>query len=166
MGVYNSLTKASTRDAAATYDSHGVTAADVLKVGGLNPESEITWNVATPTVLKEANTASIEDAEKEELEALNYRNAVEAGVRVFKARSQKLKDNLKLVVAHRKHLGVAAKTTLGIAATNTGLAKTLQGVRVGFANLGHGLDYATQRADHQVEMIKAKYQQSIKKADN
>ena len=162
MGIYNSMTKATSRGGAATsYDNHSITASDVLNgaADGIRPDSSIQWQVTTPTTIQAPATATLEEAEQEELEAIDYKHAVANGVRVLKARSQKVQENLKLVVAHRGHLKTVAKATLGIAASNKGLADTLQNVRAGFANLGHSLDRKTQSVDHQVEMIKRKYQQ-------
>lgn len=162
MGLYNSLTKATSRGGAATaYDGHSITASDVLNgaADGLRPDSTINWTVTTPEKISTPTTATLEAAEQEELEAAEFKNAVANGIRVLQARSAKWKESAKLTGAHRNHLKQVAKSTLSIAASNKGLADTLQNVRAGFAQLGHSLDHKTQRVDHQVEMIKAKYQQ-------
>lgn len=161
MGLYNSLTKASSRGETKTYDGHSITASDVLNgaADGIRPDSNIQWQVQTPTTIHTPTTATIEEAEREELEAIDFENAVQAGIRVMKARSKKVRENAKLVTEHRGHLKTVVKATLGIAAANTGLAKTLQGARAGFAELGHSLDQKTQTIDHKIETIKAKYGQ-------
>lgn len=161
MGIYNSLSKSSSRGETKTYDGHSITANDVLNgaADGIRPDSNIQWQVQTPTTIQTPTTATIEEAEREELEAIDFENAVKAGIRVLKARSKKVQQNVQLVTAHRGHLKTVAKATLGIATANAGLANTLQGLRAGFAQLGHSLDQKTQTIDHKVETLKAKYGQ-------
>lgn len=165
MGLYNSITKATERNAVKHYDSHGTITENVLNssADGITPDSEIQWQVSSvPSTLKTPETATLEQAEQEELEAEQLKVAVAAGIRVLKARTKKIQETAKLVGQHRKHLGSVAKATFGMAAANTGLANTLQGLRAGYAQLGHSLDDKTQRIDHKVNMIKAKYNQGGK----
>lgn len=162
MGIFNSLTKASARGGAATnYDNHSVTSVDVLQGGadGIMPSSSINWNPATPTTLKDPTLATIEEAEAEELQAVEHKNSVENGIRFMRARTQKVRQNVKLVMEHRRHLGSVVEATVAIAGSNKKLATKLQDARAAFAGMGHSLDQKTQTIDHRVELIKAKYQQ-------
>lgn len=162
MGIYNSVTKATSRSGAATtYDGHSVTASDVLNVGsgGINPSSTISWEVDTPTLIDKPTKATVEEAEKEELEAIEHQNAVEAGLRVMKARGKKALDNARLVAGHRGYLGKVLKAGIQIAGANRGLAGKMQDARAALAGMGHSLDQKTQSVDHAVEKIKAKYGQ-------
>lgn len=162
MGLYNSITKATSRSGAATtYDGHSVTAPDVLNgsADGIRPDSNIQWTVDTPTTIHAPTTATLEQAETEELQAIEYSNNVQNGIRLMKARAKKVKDNVKLVVAHRGYLGTVVNATVAIAGANKGLADKMQNARAAFAGMGHSLDQKTQTIDHRVETIKAKFQQ-------
>jgi hypothetical protein len=162
MGIYDSMTKASSRSGAATrYDGHSVTSTDVLNgsADGIRPDSNIQWTVATPETIHAPTTATIEEAEREELEAIEYGNSVQNGIRMMKARAKKVRDNVKLVLAHRGYQGTVVKATVAIAGANKGLADKLQDARAAFAGMGHSLDQKTQTIDHRVEVIKARYQQ-------
>lgn len=162
MGIYNSVTKATSRGGAATnYDNHSVTSADILQVGagGITPSSNIEWNPETPTLIDKPYKSTVEEAEKEELEAIEHKNAVEAGLRVMKARGQKALDNARLVSGHRGYLGKVLKAGIQIAGANRGLAGKMQDARAAFAGMGHSLEQKTQTIDHKIETIKAKYGQ-------
>lgn len=162
MGLYDALTKAHERSAVKKYDSHNNVTETILdsSADGITPESTVEWKVASvPSTIKTPATATLQEAEQEELEAINHQNAVEYGIRVLKARSKKVKQTAKLVAHHRQHLGSVAKSTLSMAASNVGLAKQLQNMRAGYARLGHGLDEKVQTVDHQIAKIRAKYNQ-------
>lgn len=163
MGLYNSITKATSRNGAATsYDSHNITAPDILNGSsdGITPSTEIQWQVSTPERIATPTLATVEEAEAEELEAINYTNSVQNGIRLMKARAKKVQDNVKLTVAHRNYSKTVVKATVAIAGANKGLADTIQNARAAFAGMGHSLDQKTQTIDHAVEKIKAKYQQN------
>lgn len=162
MGLYNSLTKANPRTEVRHYDSHSNQTDKILQssADGITPDSDINWTVSSvPTTIRTPETATVEQAETEELEAEQLKIAVQNGIRVLKARTKKVQETAKLVGHHRKHLSSVAKATFSMAASNVGVAKTLQGLRAGYAQLGHSLDDTTQRIDHKVELIKAKYSQ-------
>lgn len=162
MGLYNSITKQSERSAVKHYDTHNTITDQVLDASadGITTSSDIEWKVSSvPTTIRTPETATQEQAEKEELEAVEHANAVQFGIRVLKARTKKIQETAKLVGHQRKHLSSVAKATFSMAASNVGLAKTVQGLRAGYAQLGHGLDDTTQRMDHAVAKIKAKYNQ-------
>ena len=161
MGLYNSLTKASDRSAVKHYDAHNTLTDKVLdgSADGITPGTDFEWRVATPTRISAPTTATAEEAEKEELEAIDYSNQVANGVRLMKARAKKVRENAKLVVAHRDYSGVVVKATTTIAGANKALADKIQDARKKLSSLGHGLDNKIQTIDHEVAKIKAKYNQ-------
>jgi len=126
---------------------------------GIRPDSNIQWTVDSPEMIATPRTATVEEAEKEELEAIEYSNNVANGVRFMKARAKKVKENVKLAVAHRGYLGTVVKAGVAIAGANKALADKLQDARAAYAGMGHSLDQKTQTIDHKVETIKARFQQ-------
>jgi len=164
MGLYNSITKASTRGEVRHYDSHGTITDKVLdgSSDGITPSTDFQWQVNAPTRIATPTTATVEEAEKEELEAIEYGNQVANGVRVMKARAKKVREHVKLVLEHRNYSGVVVKATTTISAANKGLADKIQDARKALAGMGHNLDNKIQTTDHEVEKIKARYNQGRK----
>ena len=126
---------------------------------GITPSTDFQWQVSTPSRIAAPTTATVEEAEKEELEALDYTNQVANGVRVMKARAKKVREHVKLVLEHRNYSGVVVKATTTIAGANKGLADKIQDARKALAGMGHSLDNKMQTVDHEVEKIKARYNQ-------
>src|SRR6478672_6595662 len=160
MGIYDSLTRATKRGGAATaYDQHAVTAPDVLQglADGIRPTDDPGWVVASPEKIHAPTTATLEQAEKEELEAIDYKNSVDNGIRLVKARAQKVKDTVRLAIAHRGYQKTVVKAGVAVAGANKGLADVMQNARAALAGMGHSLDHKTETIDHAVEKIKRKY---------
>ena len=76
--------------------------------------------------------------------------------KAYKSLTQIEESDAKVHKAHRKYEGAVATNELTKKKADVGLAKTLHGLRPGYARLGVGLEKAENRATERIEAIKAK----------
>jgi hypothetical protein len=76
--------------------------------------------------------------------------------KAYKSLTQIEEADAKVHKSHRKYEGTVATNELTKKKADVGLAKTLHGLRPGYARLGIGLEKAENRATERIEAIKAK----------
>ena len=141
------------------FGGHGMQHSDILNPNSeaITPASGVDWSVAVPTVIKNPQTSSLQQADASEREAGLYKLAVDNGLRRFKAEAKKQEDNARLVRGHRQYLAKTAQAHMEIAAANRGLAGKLHGLREQYAQMGHSLDRKEQETQQKIDLITAKY---------
>jgi hypothetical protein len=106
--------------------------------------------VDAPRYFTEEEAAAMKKLAKEKIE--NARHAKKA----YKSLTQIEESDAKVHKAHRKYEGAVATNELTKKKADVGLAKTLHGLRPGYARLGFGLEKAENRAVERIEAIKTK----------
>lgn len=137
---------------------HAVKKPDVFNglTDQLDPTSDINWQTANPTVVKEAQPATIAQADAAEKQASMFEAGVDHGLRLLKAEAKRQAAHAKLVRGHRQYLGKTAQAHYEVNAANRGLAGKLLGLREQYAQLGFSLERKVQTTDAKVEQIKQK----------
>jgi len=106
--------------------------------------------VDAPRYFTEEEASAMKKLAKEKIEGARHAK------KAYKALTQIEESDAKVHKAHRKYEGAVATNELTKKKADVGLAKTLHGLRPGYARLGIGLEKAENRATERIEAIKAK----------
>jgi hypothetical protein len=106
--------------------------------------------VDAPRYFDKEEADKLKELAKEKTEGARYAK------KAYKSLGQIEEADAKVHKAHRKYEGAVATNELTKKKADVGLAKTLHGLRPGYARLGVGLEKAENRATERIEAIKAK----------
>ncbi|MEG4048501.1 hypothetical protein [Microcoleus sp. Pol17_C1] len=106
--------------------------------------------VDAPRYFDKEEADKLKELAKEKTEGARYAK------KAYKSLGQIEEADAKVHKAHRKYEGAVATNELTKKKADVGLAKTLHGLRPGYARLGVGLEKAENRAAERIEAIKAK----------
>jgi hypothetical protein len=106
--------------------------------------------VDAPRYFDKEEADKLKELAKEKTESARYAK------KAYKSLTQIEEADAKVHKVHRKYEGAIATNELTKKKADVGLAKTLHGLRPGYARLGMGLEKAENRATERIEAIKAK----------
>ncbi|MEG4447125.1 hypothetical protein QUB49_36245 [Microcoleus sp. AT9_B4] len=154
MGTMTRLFGGESSDAISSKSDKLTAATDASVITPLNPGTFASIRtspvVDVPRYFDKEEADRLKQLAKEKTE--NARHAKKA----YKSLGQIEEADAKVHKAHRKYEGAVATNELTKKKADVGLAKTLHGLRPGYARLGVGLEKAENRAAERIEAIKAK----------
>ena len=154
MGTMTRLFGGDSSDAISHKSEKLTTPTDASVITPLNPGSFA--SIRTTPVCEAPRYFSAEEADAMKKLAKQKTEDARHAKKTYKAMGRIEEADAKVHVAHRKYESAVATNELKKKRSDVKHAKTLQGLRPGYARLGIGLEKAENRATERIEAIKAK----------
>ncbi|WP_333332716.1 hypothetical protein [Microcoleus sp. T3_A4] len=154
MGTMTRLFGGESSDAISSKSDKLTAPTDASVITPLNPGTFA--SIRTSPVVDAPRYFDKEEADKLKELAKEKTEGARHAKKAYKSLGQIEEADAKVHKAHRKYEGAVATNELTKKKADVGLAKTLHGLRPGYARLGVGLEKAETRAAERIEAIKAK----------
>lgn len=154
MGMMTKLFGGEVSDAISSKSEKLTAPTDASVITPLNPGTFASIRtspvVGAPRYFDKEEAGKLKELAKEKTEGARHAK------KAYKSLTQIEEADAKVHKSHRKYEGAVATNELTKKKADVGLAKTLHGLRPGYARLGFGLEKAETRAGERIEAIKAK----------
>ena len=154
MGTMTRLFGGESSDAISSKNEKLTAPTDASVITPLNPGTFA--SIRTSPVIDAPRYFDKEEADRLKQLAKEKTEGARYAKKAYKSLGQIEEADAKVHKAHRKYEGTVATNELTKKKADVGLAKTLHGLRPGYARLGIGLEKAENRAAERIEAIKAK----------